>query len=92
MMLRDSNPSMFIFYFNNKHMCKRSFSFTLFTSVILLPFCSSAFVSPPHLYLLASPPNPSLIILLSLPSLHFEETPKSSFPILSRRHWLACIL
>ncbi|MBA0656339.1 hypothetical protein Goklo_008704 [Gossypium klotzschianum] len=43
---------------------------------------------PPPLLLisvsLASPPNPSLVISSSLPSLHFEEAPKSSFPILSR--------
>ncbi|KAG4115988.1 hypothetical protein ERO13_D12G141500v2 [Gossypium hirsutum] len=42
---------------------------------------------PPPLLLisvsLASPPNPSLVISSSLPSLHFEEAPKSSFPILS---------
>ncbi|KAB2015188.1 hypothetical protein ES319_D08G007200v1 [Gossypium barbadense] len=45
---------------------------------------------PPPLLLisvsLALPPNSSLVISSSLPNLHFEETPKSSFPILSRNH------
>ncbi|KAG8473346.1 hypothetical protein CXB51_035460 [Gossypium anomalum] len=39
------------------------------TVVVLLPLCPSAFASSPHLCSLALPPNPSLVILSSLPSL-----------------------
>ncbi|TYI74645.1 hypothetical protein E1A91_D07G216300v1 [Gossypium mustelinum] len=60
-----------------------SFSSPLITAVVLLPLCPSASASPHHLYSLASPSNLSLVISSSLPSLHLEETQKSSFPILS---------
>nr|KJB50082.1 hypothetical protein B456_008G152900 [Gossypium raimondii] len=59
---------------------------TDFISVRHLFFFLFVHQPPPLLLIsvsLASPPNPSLVISSSLPSLHFEEAPKSSFPILS---------
>ncbi|KAB2016435.1 hypothetical protein ES319_D08G096500v1 [Gossypium barbadense] len=60
-----------------------SYRFFFCKTFVLLPLCPSTSASPPHLCSLASPPNLSLVISSCLQSLHFEETPKSIFPILS---------